>query len=380
MKNGRTIIKALSALTLLAILVAGFHPKNFSLTESITSKCDSGLLGGRYTLAATDRFLPANLVSDLNKNGFVIEMELTPAEDSKDYFKAVATITTGNDSDQFLIGQWSDTLIVMMGNDYPNKSRNPTLHIKPKQILGNESAPAPIRLKLVFAGDGASVFYEGQKVAANARFLGQLPGLPDENNSDTEKPEQTSEAFITLTNAANREHGWPGSITYFELLELGTANETSVASYDFTTAPVTTQSNLDNADIKLLANYQARKAELMSSTMKYFSKGRGSLIDILLNIAGFVPFGLLGFLLLYKFPSLLLPFMIICLAGSSLSVVIESVQSIIPSRHSSIFDVFFNSIGTLLGALFGLLLVAIKIFLQDKQMQNKQQAAKAGVA
>ena len=377
MNNGRTTIKALTVLALIAILVAGFHPKNFSLTESITSETDSGLLGGKYTLAATDKFLPANQVSKLNENGFAILLELTPAEDLKDYFKAVATITTGDDSEQFLIGQWSDTLIVMMGNDYPNKSRKPTVYIKPNQILGNESAPLPIKLKLVFAADGTSVFYEGQKVAGNARFHGQLPGDFDQNNSDNEKPERSSDAFITLTNAANREHGWQGRISYFELLDLGVTNEVSVASYDFTTNPVTTQSKLDNADIKLLANYQIRKAELMGSSTKYFNKGWGSLIDIFLNIAGFVPFGLFGFLLLYRFHKLLMPFALICLAGSSLSVLIEIAQSVLPSRHSTVFDVLFNSVGTLLGALLGLLFVAMNTYLHDRQAQIKQHAAKA---
>lgn len=377
MKIGKTIVKALVSLTLLVILVAGLHPKDFSLTEAMHSEPQYGLAGAKHRLAASENFLPATLISTLNKEGFGVVMELTMPEKPAEHFMAVATITTGDEEDHFFIGQWSDTLIIMMGNDYPNKSRRPTLHVKPKQIHGDNPGPISFTLKLLFSADGASAFYNGKKIASNARFRAKLPGGLEQNDPENENREQSTKAFVTLTNAANREHGWPGRIAQFELLSSARTETAAVVAavvgYDFTSTPVGTQSTLENAEIKLLANHQVRKVQLLSQSLKYFSKGRSSLVDILLNVAAFVPLGLFCFLLLYKQAGVLAPFVVSCLAGSFLSLAIEMVQSVLPSRHSSLFDLFFNSAGTVIGALLAILFVSIKVSRNSKQVNNAQQ-------
>lgn len=67
--------------------------------------------------------------------------------------------------------------------------------------------------------------------------------------------------------------------------------------------------------------------------------------DILRNIIGFVP---LGFLLAWKKPARRI--WLVVAAGFALSLSIESAQSLIPGRDSSLIDLVSNSLGALVGA------------------------------
>ncbi|KJQ55066.1 VanZ family protein [Microbacterium sp. SA39] len=69
-------------------------------------------------------------------------------------------------------------------------------------------------------------------------------------------------------------------------------------------------------------------------------------LEILANVALFVPIGLL---LLLAWPRLRLWQAV--LIGALMSVVIETVQGVMPSRFPTLSDVIANTLGTLIGAL-----------------------------
>ena len=77
-------------------------------------------------------------------------------------------------------------------------------------------------------------------------------------------------------------------------------------------------------------------------------------LELLANVALFVPVGLL---LPFAWPRLRL--WQVTLAGGLLSVVIESVQGLMPSRFPTISDVIANTTGTFLGAVVATLLLAL---------------------
>ncbi|MEV7578637.1 MULTISPECIES: VanZ family protein [unclassified Microbacterium] len=80
-------------------------------------------------------------------------------------------------------------------------------------------------------------------------------------------------------------------------------------------------------------------------------------LEILANVALFVPVGLL---LPFAWPRLRL--WQVTLAGGLLSVVIESVQGLMPSRFPTLSDVIANTTGTFLGAVITcLLLTAVSV-------------------
>ncbi|WP_136052070.1 VanZ family protein [Microbacterium sp. K36] len=77
-------------------------------------------------------------------------------------------------------------------------------------------------------------------------------------------------------------------------------------------------------------------------------------LEILANVALFVPVGLL---LPFAWPRLRL--WQVTLAGGLLSVVIESVQGLMPSRFPTVSDVIANTTGTFLGAVVATVLLAL---------------------
>ncbi|MDH5134399.1 MULTISPECIES: VanZ family protein [unclassified Microbacterium] len=77
-------------------------------------------------------------------------------------------------------------------------------------------------------------------------------------------------------------------------------------------------------------------------------------LEILANVALFVPVGLL---LPFAWPRLRL--WQVTLAGGLLSVVIETVQGLMPSRFPTLSDVIANTTGTFLGAVVATLLLAL---------------------
>lgn len=77
-------------------------------------------------------------------------------------------------------------------------------------------------------------------------------------------------------------------------------------------------------------------------------------LEILANVALFVP---VGFLLPFVWSRLRL--WQVVLIGGLMSVLIESVQGLMPSRFPTVSDVIANTTGTLIGALLALVLVRL---------------------
>ncbi|MBN6190626.1 VanZ family protein [Microbacterium sp. K41] len=77
-------------------------------------------------------------------------------------------------------------------------------------------------------------------------------------------------------------------------------------------------------------------------------------LEILANVALFVPVGLL---LALALPRLRLWQVVLC--GGLMSVVIEAVQGLMPSRVPALSDIIANTSGTLIGAVLALVLLRL---------------------
>lgn len=91
-------------------------------------------------------------------------------------------------------------------------------------------------------------------------------------------------------------------------------------------------------------------------------------LEILANVALFVPVGLL---LAFAAPRLRL--WQVTLAGGLMSVLIETVQGLMPSRFPTLSDVIANTTGTFLGALVTAVLVAL--LSRDPRRQRSRRLA-----
>ncbi|HYD81159.1 MAG TPA: VanZ family protein [Paucimonas sp.] len=88
--------------------------------------------------------------------------------------------------------------------------------------------------------------------------------------------------------------------------------------------------------------------------------------DVLTNVAGYVPFGLLTVFALYPKLRGAAAWIVAALAGALLSGMMEMVQTYLPSRVSSNLDLFANAGGAALGALLGVALT--RIFLEESRL------------
>ena len=89
----------------------------------------------------------------------------------------------------------------------------------------------------------------------------------------------------------------------------------------------------------------------ISSAVSLLDIGKWDISDILLNILFFVPLGLLLIPLLEIYTKRYsLSFWLTVMSGLLLSIIIESLQILIPDRNTSVMDVLSNTAGTIAGS------------------------------
>jgi glycopeptide antibiotics resistance protein len=101
------------------------------------------------------------------------------------------------------------------------------------------------------------------------------------------------------------------------------------------------------------------KMTFLESPIEKLRTNSGLVIDCIINLFGFMPFGFIFSALLFKlrgkFPIYFI--LIACGTGFLLSLFIEVVQAWLPTRDSSAFDLILNTTGALFGSiLFGMII------------------------
>lgn len=102
-------------------------------------------------------------------------------------------------------------------------------------------------------------------------------------------------------------------------------------------------------DLQIPARYEILKPPKMASVTSEFHNSWGYWQDVIVNVAGFVPYGFLvcAYVSLFCPPRRAVEWTIA--SGFILSLLIEILQSYLPTRDSSTTDVVNNTIGALLG-------------------------------
>ncbi len=107
--------------------------------------------------------------------------------------------------------------------------------------------------------------------------------------------------------------------------------------------------------------FNTPKKEFLAIPRNIFQLNQVEIRDIIINSFGFIPFGFLflrAVLTKKKPEARLWKFVIIAiLAGITLSLTVEGLQTFLPTRYSSLRDVIFNILGTGIGGLFAAVLV-----------------------
>jgi len=356
-------------LVLLIILYSGLTPKDFNRQHVASILPEGGLEFTKYSLVRTDPididiFKPEPLFVNNKSNQKQAETENTPlsvsmslviskfADYNHNTFQLLATLSSGDASQQISIGQWENSILALRGNDYRNATGSPNLIFKlPQTILPQN------KLVLHFSREMATI---------------ELNDLIMDSDSNISWMTSSNPFVVTLGNALQRTHGWSGALDEFELSiqteqnpnvnnsevdannQLSKANSKNLLHYQFQTPYLENNQllkNLSDSEINLHLEsaWTVSSFDWLSEASYEDQLSLNLSADRLLNFLGFMPF---GFLLMYTFydrKRIVLIACATCFAGVTLSLGIETAQAMIPSRISSIQDLVLNSAGTVFG-------------------------------
>lgn len=346
---------ALLALVTAGMFVAGLNPQDYRFrneTEWIAG--GPGLRFGRYGAAVTESRLTKEASERLARTGFTLELALERGRHASPGFGFIAVFHNGDDDSQLLVGQWRETIIVMNGDDYDYSRKKPRIAVDLSKYPERK-----IMLAVTTREGGTELYVDGKLVKTQARLHLRLP----------------AGGRWILGNSAYGINGWRGGILGFAFFdrvlsgeeierhhELWTAGERSAFAANAEPSQlylfdekdgriVRDQSEKNRADLRIPRGTWIER-ELLGLRLQQLSWNRPDVKDYLLNLIGFMPFGLLSALTGIKL-GLRTGVAVVSavVLGLVFSFGIEYAQSWMPSRSSSALDLLLNTTGTLLGAL-----------------------------
>lgn len=161
---------------------------------------------------------------------------------------------------------------------------------------------------------------------------------------------------IMLGNSPTGKHYWTGNIYGFALFDnLLTQNKWIISQYLFNEKSGTIIKNLVNLGPELIipSKFIMIKKTILNPPWKECDAIFCHITDILLNIAGFIPFGFFFYAYLWKVIRLSnrSSLLIAIFSGLGISLTIELLQVFLPTRSSSLTDLTCNISGTVTGTL-----------------------------
>ncbi len=356
-KKKRMLLLMLSVLVI-SMLYVGLRDDIPSRNQVSFSEIDGALVFGERGLAYSKQNLNAVQIEHLNDSGFMIKLTFSTVSYENSNFQFLVLLSNGDTSEQLIIAQVRDYIIVMNGDDYNYRKKSPRISIKLQDGFKGYQ-------QLILTVDQQTT-----KLVLNDKITvrknGQLVQLPNPKKG----------VKLLLSGSELLENNWLGAI---ELLAIGPlkAARTPNLLVDFVAKSGGQKNNLTSDWLLIPKTLTLLKHQVLeASSFKINSKS--TLHDILVNFFGFMPFGLVLCLLLMKLPvsfsrawykSAFILFMTF-LCAFLLSFIIEYRQAWLVTRHSSLRDLYLNTLGGVAGGVFILLAIKLKEWLNERHAEN----------
>jgi glycopeptide antibiotics resistance protein len=285
-----------------------------------------------------------------------IEMAVTPANNFKSGFRPLLVVHDGVDRRQLAIWQYNASLVVMNGDDYDSSQRRP-------RVVGRDVFSSQRTIYLTITSDelGTHLYVDGILAAANSNWKLSIPveGEP---------------LRLVLGHSVYGRHGWRGDIHGLALAGEAISAEAVRLRFDrwaadqefdalkldstmllFPFNQKTDRGFVDasggNQTLALPDHITVLKKTFLSSPWPHFYWSRAVTSDMVVNVIGFVPLGIVFYGFVQSFSGRFtrhnqLLAVALCLL---LSLGIELAQTWIPTRHSSLPDLILNTFGAWLG-------------------------------
>lgn len=342
--------KQFCAVAVLAVLIATLKPFNPFPKNGVTWL--QGTKGLRFKDAGLVKSNePLRVVQTQGTESYSLELLLQPANT-----KSVSTILafdTPSPSRELFVQQWKDALIVTQGVGIEH-DRTGTM------AVGFAHAFRPGRLVFVIISSGpygTSIFLDGQPAQSSPYFKishSDISGKIVLGTSLTEYQPWSGELYafsvyakeLTSADALRHYKEWSNPSASPDL-------EGAIARYSFAEAGGREVRNEvgSGPTLEITPRFMIPHKSLLRSPAKELKENRTYANDVFVNIAGFVPLGLIGCAYLSWTRTRWKAILFTTVACGVLSFVIEVLQYYIPQRGSGMTDIITNTLGAALGAL-----------------------------
>lgn len=357
----------LSVAVLFGILFFGLWPKEFNFSNHVTWITEQpGIRFSGYGIAYTDPIKELIKGGDSGENSFSIEIVLKPAGYHEDGFHFILSLHNGKDSNQLLVGQWQSSIIVMNGDDYNHRRRTKRIAVKLAEV-----SPITRFVTITTGKHGTSIYLDGQNIRTQKDLTLKVP--------------EGGKARLLLGNSVYGKHSWKGDIYGVAFYRHTLADQNVATHFDnwgkhrnFLFAmkykPVMlylfdekgVKRAFDHAggtyDLNIPSRMQILDRKILSLTREQLNFDSGFILDIIINLIGFIP---LGFFLNATFVKIggffekytLLITVVLCF---TVSLAIEILQAWMPLRSSDPLDLLFNTLGAVVGIMLYRFLLTIR--------------------
>lgn len=354
MKSGW--VNAALCICVAGILFFGLKPKDYSFDNQARWIEDGpGIRFGRYGLAYAVVSFP--LPQTDRQQPFTVELVVQPARSDDIRFQTILLLHGGEDGSQLVIGQWRSSIVVMNGDKYNGSAGHRTIYAS--EAL---STHKPHLVTITSGERGSGIYIDGKQMKQKGNLRLRLPMHNDG-------------VSLVLGNGIYGERGWVGDVTglafYLEELpgtlirlhhahwlgngvpELGRP-AAPYLHYDFSA-----RSGLNVLDHGPLANHlvipthrKCLKSNMLLIPWHDIALRKSDIMDVAVNVLGFLP---LGFFLMARLSHChrevtKTTVFIAVMLTLSLSLLVELTQGFMPSRSSTVSDLFANTMGGLFGA------------------------------
>jgi hypothetical protein len=343
------LLRVACGLFLGGLLVVGLWPFHSPRNQVTWFAGGNGLHFGRHgTILSSGKFKAANVPADAPCSLEIwFEPGLTAASGTLFAFYAPG------DPRQFSLEQ-SISDLALRSDIRDGRYRTLTTRLYVDDIF---SQGKPLFVTVTSKGGQTSVYLDG----ALARTSSKFP-----------LSSQDFDGVLVIANSPIVDNSWSGLLRglafydqeispaqvfhhYETWIEKGrpdvSENERAVALYlfDERAGRVIHNQVPSGTDLYIPARYLVLDQALLSPFWEAFHPTWGYWDDVLVNIAGFVPFGFLFCAYFSLAGRINRPALVTILLGFTVSLTIESLQAFLPTRDSSTTDVITNTLGTCLG-------------------------------
>ncbi len=341
----------------IGFFLVGLWPFNFVPDNEVRwlSNTNGISFYGHGMVNTLDKFNGDN--PPFQNNSITVEMLMQPKVKCDCFVARILSLYDGIKSENFFIGQWKYDLVLS------GHFKTPDNKMKYKEVgFGNIlMRDKKVFLTITSGMDGTAVYIDGKQIRSYPQFYlirdDKSSGYLIIGNSPTGKQYWTGELYgiaiynriITPDKVLDNYHAW---IKNGSPDNLGEEGPLALYLFEEKTGRLV-KNHSGQQDLIIPARFTPFKKVILTLPRETFKFDRSYLKDVVINLFGFIPFGFFFLALLWnpaKFKRIRTSILVI-LIGGSISLIIELIQSNIPTRTSSLTDLILNTLGTVAGVI-----------------------------